>query len=127
VEDLVIGAAFHHIAPGPGTQGPFAVELFVVQRQDKHGQRRVVSLKLAREFEATPALEREIDQGKVGLEAGHGVERTGYIFSLATHRKVGLALEELTESSPYDGMVVDEEDGLEGRILRHGHIKVGEY
>jgi hypothetical protein len=81
-----------------------------VHREDEESKAGIAGVEVFDEFKAVTIGKGDVDDGKVGLMAGDGVESGGGRGDGGTDDKVWFAGEAEFKALPDDGMVIDEED-----------------
>ncbi len=100
----------HQVGARAGAQRPLGVERLVVHRQDHHRDGDVAGAEVLDQLEAVGSVQREVDDGDVGLQRVDAVERRGGVGGLAADLEVGLLVDELGQAAAHDRVIVNDED-----------------
>ena len=95
---------------GAGLKGPRGVHGFIVHGGDEHPHMRPARLDLLDQFQSILTLEREVDDGqirRIGRDLPQGIRGVG---RFAAYLQVALPGDQLRQSVPDDGMIVDDQN-----------------
>jgi hypothetical protein len=124
-EEFVARGVLQQIARRARLDRGERVGVGVVRRQDEHLRAGGAAGQLADGVDARAARHPQVHQDDVGVEVGgplHGLDAVG---RLAQDAESGRGLEHAAQTVPYDGMVVDDQQG-DQQLVTHGGPTVRE-
>ena len=106
---------FCDVAASSGPQAALGVHGLVVHRQDQGRDLRVARLHVLDQVQAITPAELEIDDHQVGLALADGLQRGLVRGGFATHREVGLGLDQGGQPATQRRVIIDDKNPLPGR------------
>ena len=109
-DDLVRGLILIDVTQRTGAERTLGVERFAVHRPDQHADAVVAVLDPLDQVDAAAGLERDIDDGHVGLGVGDQAQGLAHVGGLATDFQVGLPADPHRQRLAHGRVVIDDQD-----------------
>lgn len=104
---------------GTGFDNAFGVNVLIMHGGDDDPRARFLGDQPSNEIQSASTLQREVNDGHVGLLVLDASQRTRHIVSLATDFHVSLSVNSGPQAIPHERVVVDQKNSRLGRAF-HG-------